>query len=418
MATLSRDNDGKSPTWRIQFKALDGKRRTIRLGSLDEAQARQFHGRVEQLITAYERAEAPPRTAEHWLRGLPDKAHARLARVGLAEPRVRVVRVTLGAMLEALFKVADVKPSTRTRMGQARSALIRHFGKDRAAATIDEKDAEQWRAWLREQEYATATISRTTMYARQFWRWGIKRGMVESNPFAEIRAGAQTNSARQVFIDRATIARVLAAAPDAEWRLLIALSRFGGLRVPSEALALTWGDVDWELSRITIRSSKTEHHEGKGERMIPLFPELREYLQAVFDEAPDGTVDVIRRYRAGQNLNPHFRRIIRRAGLPAWPRTWHNLRASRQTELAVTFPLATACAWMGNSKLIAAGHYLQITDSDWERALAVPTGPKPVHIPAQQVSASGHMEARNPAPDPGNEAENADMAIPSGQSRT
>ena len=33
-----------------------------------------------------------------------------------------------------------------------------------------------------------------------------------------------------------------------------------------------------------MRSSKTERHEAKGERVMPLWPELRPYLKAVRDE--------------------------------------------------------------------------------------------------------------------------------------
>ena len=39
-----------------------------------------------------------------------------------------------------------------------------------------------------------------------------------------------------------------------------ALSRYGGLRCPSEHLALKWSDVDWDKSRIRVPSPKTEHH--------------------------------------------------------------------------------------------------------------------------------------------------------------
>ena len=42
------------------------------------------------------------------------------------------------------------------------------------------------------------------------------------------------------------IGRVLDTATDDEWRLLIALARYGAMRVPSEPLALTWGDIDFE----------------------------------------------------------------------------------------------------------------------------------------------------------------------------
>ena len=48
--------------------------------------------------------------------------------------------------------------------------------------------------------------------------------------------------------------KVIDAATDPQWKLLIALGRFGGLRIPSEALALSWGDVDFGAKRFTVRS--------------------------------------------------------------------------------------------------------------------------------------------------------------------
>ena len=61
-------------------------------------------------------------------------------------------------------------------------------------------------------------------------------------------------------------------------------------------------------------------------------------------------------------------RIIRRAGASAWPKLFQNLRASRETELAADYPPHVVCAWIGNSALIAQKHYLQVTESDFERA--------------------------------------------------
>lgn len=298
---------------------------------------------------------------------------------------------------------ADVKPATRTRMEQAVSALESHFGKDTDPTEITEAGADEWRTKL-SKTYAKSTVSRTVLYARQMSRWGMKRGMVNANPFTELKAGAQVNTARRVFVDRATIAKVMDAAPDAEWRLLIALSRFGGVRVPSEALAPQWADIDFENNRITVRSPKTEHHEGRGERIVPLFPEIREPLMEVFEAAPEGSTQVIQSYRKGSNLNPQLRRLIRRAGVPEWPKAWHNLRASRQTELAADYPLHTVCAWIGNTKAIAAGHYLQVTDADWTRAVvevprattnpttAGPAKPRQAPTPAKQKPASGGQE--------------------------
>ena len=157
--------------------------------------------------------------------------------------------------------------------------------------------------------------------------------------------------------------------PDAQWRLLVALSRYGGLRIPSEALPLKWSDVNWEKSRIIITSPKTEHHEGKGGRVIPLFPELRKPLLDVFEDATSGAEFVLTRYRdAAVNLRTHFMRIIRQAGLKPWPKPWHNMRASRQTELAERFPIHVVCAWLGNTRAVAQEHYLQVTDAHFEGA--------------------------------------------------
>ena len=61
-------------------------------------------------------------------------------------------------------------------------------------------------------------------------------------------------------------------------------------------------------------------------------------------------------------------RIIRKAGLRPWPKLFQNLRSTRESELAETFPMHVVCAWIGNSQPVAAKHYLQITDEHFEQA--------------------------------------------------
>jgi hypothetical protein len=88
--------------------------------------------------------------------------------------------------------------------------------------------------------------------------------------------------------------------------------------------------------------------------VIPLFPELRPYLEAAFDLAEPGTEFVIHRYRDA-NVNPRTRmeRIIQKAGLKPWPKLFQNLRSTRETELAESFPIHVVCARIGNSEAIA-----------------------------------------------------------------
>ncbi|HEX2973838.1 MAG TPA: hypothetical protein VHP11_16010, partial [Tepidisphaeraceae bacterium] len=108
-----------------------------------------------------------------------------------------------------------------------------------------------------------------------------------------------------------------------------------------------------------------EHREGHAYRMLPLFPELREYLLQLFTETPEGTEYVISKCRGGAlNLRTQFERIIKRAGEAPWPRLFHNLRASRETELLREYDFATVCKWMGNSPAVAARHYATSVDLD------------------------------------------------------
>ena len=53
---------------------------------------------------------------------------------------------------------------------------------------------------------------------------------------------------------------------------------------------------------------------------------------------------------------------------PYRPKLWQNLRATRQTELAETFPIHVVCDWIGNSRAVAQEHYLQVTDEHFEAA--------------------------------------------------
>lgn len=154
--------------------------------------------------------------------------------------------------------------------------------------------------------------------------------------------------------------------------------RFGGLRCPSEHLALRWGDIGWK---------KGLHHEGGDCRIVPLFPELRPHLNAVWDRPKSTGEFVITRYRdVKQNLRTQFTKIIERAGLNPWPRLFQNLRASRQTELCDVFPEHVVCAWLGNTDKVAREHYLHARETHYERGAVEPTvvyeppkAPKAVH---------------------------------------
>ncbi len=131
--------------------------------------------------------------------------------------------------------------------------------------------------------------------------------------------------------------------------------------------------------------------------MIPIFPELRPYLEDAHELATVGAEFVLPSLRKpgatpgdwrSVKLGTMFGKIIKRAGLVAWPRAWHNLRSSRQTELTEKFPSHVVTAWLGNSERIAEKHYLQVLDSHFARAAQDDSSAKAAQIPAQYTSES------------------------------
>jgi len=71
--------------------------------------------------------------------------------------------------------------------------------------------------------------------------------------------------------------------------------------------------------------------------------------------------------RATRNTT-RAKNTTRRAGVAGWPRLFHSMRASRQTELQREFPLHVVCSWLGNSPRIAQQSYLLVTEDDFARA--------------------------------------------------
>ena len=387
MASISNDPNGRR---RILFVDANGDRRTIRLGKVPLRYAESVKVKVEDLVSASINGHAPRDETTRWLASLDRALYEKLARIGLAKQREVA---TLGAFTLAYIDGrVDIKPRTRINLQQARGYLLDHFDAERPLRDFTAGDAEDFRLNLIGQGKSDNTVRRAIGRARQFFRAAGQHGLVDRNPFEGIAASVRANPQRFHFVGREDAQKVLEACPGAQWRVIFALARFGGLRCPSEVLALKWSDVNWEHSRVRVPSSKTEHHEGGDSRLIPLFPELRLHLLAAFEEAEPGTEHVVTRYRGGDtNLRTTLQRIIRRAGLEAWPKLFQNLRSTRETELAETFPMHVVCKWIGNSQPVAAAHYLQLTDEHFERAVQGEGGAEAAQNAAQKL----HERPRN-----------------------
>ena len=378
MASIAKDPGDRR---RILFVAPDRKRKTIRLGKVPQRAAEAIKVKVEHLVAAAVSGCGWDSETARWVAEIPDELAAKLAAVGLIPKRSGAVGGTVGGFLDAyLSKRTDVKGGTQVFYGHTRRNLVEFFGYDKPLREVTKGDADDFRRYLIDQGLSvTSTVNRRCSLAKSFFSAAVRHELIDRNPFEHLKGSVRSNRKKMRFITREMIRRVIETCPDYEWRLLVALARYEGLRVPSEALTLRWTDVDWQHGRITVHSPKTEHHPNGASRVVPLFPELRSYLEEAWEQAEPGAEYVITRWRhAAQktpagwqncNLRTQFQKIIRRAGIEPWPKPWQNLRASRETELAETFPVHVACAWIGNSKPVALEHYLQVTDDHFRQAI-------------------------------------------------
>jgi len=363
MASIVNDPNGRR---RIQFVSPDGKRKTIRLGKVDRKTAEGVCRQVEHLLAARLSGQPIPRDTAVWLTTIGEKLRQRLVRVGLVDDTPLMPTVSQWCQ-DYLDSRSDWSTRTRSNVLFAVRLLVERLG-DAKLDGVTSADAEALvRAW--ESQYASNTVRRVTGYCRQIFAAAIKRGMLTRNPFADLPGTTRPNRSRSHYVSREEAQALIDAAPDAEWRLILALCRYAGLRFPSEVMALRWGDVLWDRNRMNVANIKTRRKTGEAYRVVPIFAELRPYLEDAFAVAAPGQVFVITRWRKRHySMWKTLQQIAHRAGVKLWPKPFVNMRASAATDLVQRFPPYVVTAWLGHTREIAESHYWQVTEDHYRHA--------------------------------------------------
>ena len=348
-----------------------------RLGKCSQKAAEEVRGKVKRWASAVAHDTALDEETSRWVADRDDQLYVRLAAVGLVPARDRT---TLKAFVESYIDGrADVKPLTKIKYRSTLRTLIAFLGADKRLRDITPGDAEDWRRNFAKKGIAENTIRKYTAVAKLFFGAAVRKHLIRDNPFSHLKATILPNRERFYFVTREETQKIIDTCPDSEWRLIVALARFGGFRCPSEHLGLRGRDIDWEHGRMKVTSPKTAHHPGGESRMVPLFPELRPHLEAMFDEAPDGAEYVLSdRYRRMTtfdliNFRSRLLDIIALAGLKPWPKLFQNMRSTRQTELSESFPSHVVCAVVGQQhsgcgQALPASHRRTLTPEHWGAA--------------------------------------------------
>ncbi|MGN1275355.1 MAG: tyrosine-type recombinase/integrase [Thermoguttaceae bacterium] len=336
-----------------------------------------------------------------WLNDLWQKSpeyYKRLVEMGLAEPRQSCG--TLRELIEQYlsYPINGLIPKEGTciaRRGACQSLLNflanqkhSNFKRDEraiqkaaelTAEKITPEIATRFYGYL-QKLYAPTTWGRKIKHFKTMFDIAVSIGWIEKNPFNHLKGTSRTNHSRDFFINTELAQKILKSCPNARWRLIFSFARWGGLRMPSEISFLRWSDIFWNSQKIRIsvpkKTGRIEQERGIfSQRFIPIFPEIRTALEEFLQENREKaeTNDFVfpefqNSDQSGALLRKQFLGILKKGGIPVWPKLFNNLRATRDTELQETYPLHKVCSWLGHSPQISLKHYTQMTDEDFRQA--------------------------------------------------
>ena len=283
MASVSTENLNGRKRYRVTFRDEHGKRRFLRLPGVTKKDANEVASKVQAIVSARITGAPLGNAVAEWLAAIGTNCTRSSPRRGLPKYEKRM---TLGDWLSHYVenRRETVAPGSILNWKATTGNLLKHFGENCDLRSITKAEAAEWQRTLTA-KYARRPSASYEESKAILQRCGRGR-QLEVSPFAGLVAGSQVNDERKQFVTAQDIGKVIAVAPNVEWRLLIALARFGGLRNPSETLALRWSDINWENGTMRVPSPKTARY-GKGHREVPIFGELLPYLEETFEQAAE-----------------------------------------------------------------------------------------------------------------------------------
>ena len=186
MASLSKDGTG----WRILFVCpTTKKRRTIRIGKCAKKNAETIRNMIEQLVQAKVLGTPNDQRTAAWLASIDGKLLDRLAKAGLAEATgTSLLGEFLDGYIDQRRRRGDFEGSTLLVWGHVKRNLYEFFGRDKDLRKITSFDADEWCAWLVEdQELAENTICKRVQLTKSLFKVAVRRKIISENPFADLQ---------------------------------------------------------------------------------------------------------------------------------------------------------------------------------------------------------------------------------------
>lgn len=342
---------------RIMVPMADGSRLALRLTGATPDQYAACRRHVRALVKARDLDEAPNPDTLRWVDCVGPRLHARLVTLGLVKPRQAV---ELGPWVDKCIDGrTDLKPKSRALYKLTRAKLASYFGERCLLRVITREQASAWRAQLGGSE---ASIRTHVGNAKGFLAAAVAQGILAANPLGHLKAGSTpTTNTRYVTAQEAAL--ILQQVSEPWLKRLFALARFAGLRIPTEAVGLTWGDVDLERRRLHVHDTKRERFARHSRREVPITGDLFAVLCEAWGSGQPATERIVGKGCSGGYKDRKLVAAILAAGMTPWADLWRTLRSSCEKDWAMQaakrgVPHYVISKWMGHGLPTSEKHYL------------------------------------------------------------
>lgn len=217
-------------------------------------------------------------------------------------------------------KARDSSKATMARYTGHVKSFLDWLGPDRANRPLESvtvQDARRWRESLQDAGRTGKTVLSYTKDIGAVYRAAIREGLVAFNPVSALEVVNTDDSHERKPFTHEEVVALMDAAPCEEWRGLILVAAFTGLRL-GDAARLSWSAVDLETKRISLIPSKTKRK--KREVRIPIQPDLLAFFEGVTITSEDPAAPVFPTLsklpvNSGSGLSTTFTKIMDKAGV-------------------------------------------------------------------------------------------------------
>lgn len=358
---------------RVRF-SYNGKRCEFILSGVRKSYAAEVKRRILQMISR-ELTGEPNIQLDRWIAGISEQLRTKLCRIGLLQNKAKCL---LRDVLDKYIKYSSLSRSTIRIKANAVDIFYMYFGDNKDIRTITDTEVLDFRNALPGIRIANHKSMQTcvTQYKAisGLMTFAVKLRLITRNPFRDFPFSAPAPIDKKRFITKEDTWKIINACRTTQFKAVFAAARFIGIRIPSELFPIRWSDITWstpgKIATIKIIDSKRKNIGDKGTRVSPLFPEAEKIFKELFLETKPKPDDLIFTNLSRTKVGNTAIATVKRSGVPLYPKVFHSLRASLETEYhrAGIDPIVYT-RWIGNSPAIAIKHYVQYAEEDFNKGV-------------------------------------------------